>query len=214
MTHPSLPGRVPPVFGKRDAPSTRERLVRAALELFTTQGYHDTTTSQIARRAGVAEGTIYRHFSSKEQLFNEIYRAAVRLFVQAARDTSPTASCRERLEKIAKRWREISHHNPNVARLVLASRIQPFLDSQSREAGHEMEQEIEKVIAAGKAAGEVRVGSAETWAAVWLRVIALVLERTAEQTWAPEQSASQNAIDAAWLAIASQGNLNGVPKTP
>lgn len=214
MTHPSQSGRTPAAPRKRDAKSTRERLVRAALELFTAQGYHDTTTPQIARRAGVAEGTIYRHFSSKEQLLNEIYRAAVRLFVQAVRDTPPTAPCRERLEKVAKRWREIAHHNPNVARLVFASRIKPLLDSKSREAGRELKEEIEKVIAAGKAAGEVRVGSAETWAAVWLRVIALVLERTADRTWTPEQPASQSAIDAAWLAVATQGNFNGARKAP
>ena len=46
---------------KRDPKGTRERLVRAALELFTTQGYHASTTTQIATRAGIAEGTIYRH---------------------------------------------------------------------------------------------------------------------------------------------------------
>src|SRR5207302_11393513 len=54
---------------------TRERLVRAALELFTAQGYHDTTTPAIAKKAGVAEGTIYRHFAGKQQFFNELYRA-------------------------------------------------------------------------------------------------------------------------------------------
>lgn len=49
---------------------TRQRLARAALELITTQGYHPTTTSQIARKAGIAEGTIYRHFLTKQHLLN------------------------------------------------------------------------------------------------------------------------------------------------
>ncbi len=57
---------------------TRERLVRAALELFTAQGYHDTTTPAIAKKAGVAEGTMYRHFAGKQQFFNELYRASAR----------------------------------------------------------------------------------------------------------------------------------------
>jgi len=34
---------------------TRQRLIRAALELFTTKGYHDTTTAQIAKKAGIAK---------------------------------------------------------------------------------------------------------------------------------------------------------------
>src|SRR5256885_1851203 len=57
---------------------TRERLVRAALELFTAHGYHETTTPQIAKKAGVAEGAIYRHFTSKQHCFNELYRTAAR----------------------------------------------------------------------------------------------------------------------------------------
>src|SRR6266540_1794120 len=57
---------------------TRQRLVRAALELFTAQGYHDTTTPQISKKAGVAEGTIYRHFNGKQHLLNELYRAGAR----------------------------------------------------------------------------------------------------------------------------------------
>ncbi|GBD31703.1 HTH-type transcriptional repressor KstR2 [bacterium HR33] len=218
MTHPPTPpGRfpTPPPPRKRDAQSTREKLVRAALDLFTSQGYHETTTPQIARRAGIAEGTIYRHFSSKEQLLNEIYRAAARLFIQSIKDTSPTAPCRERLETIAKSWRTIAHYNPNAARLVFQSQIKPLLDPRSRETENELKSEIEKIIAAGKASGQVRVGSAETWAAVWLRVIALMLERTADKTWPPDQPASQNAIDAAWLAIAAnQTTASAAPTTP
>lgn len=49
--------------------STRERIVAAATELFAAQGYDGTTTAAIARRAGIAEGTIYRHFNSKKELF-------------------------------------------------------------------------------------------------------------------------------------------------
>src|SRR5438445_13644702 len=57
---------------------THQRLVRAALELFTTQGYHGTTTPLIAKKAGVAEGSIYRHFDGKQHLLNELYRGAAR----------------------------------------------------------------------------------------------------------------------------------------
>src|SRR5207245_677956 len=65
---------------------TRQRLIRAALELFTTTGYHFTTTPLIARKAGVAEGTIYRHFDSKQHLLNELYRAAGRWAVRVVKE--------------------------------------------------------------------------------------------------------------------------------
>src|SRR6267378_1227114 len=82
---------------------TRERLVRAALELFTAQGYHETTTPQIAKKAGVAEGTIYRHFTSKQHCFNELYRAAARWAGQLVKDVDALkVGPREKLAELAR----------------------------------------------------------------------------------------------------------------
>jgi AcrR family transcriptional regulator len=47
----------------------RQRLLDAALELFSRQGYTGTTTRQIAAQAGVTEAVIYRHFPNKEELY-------------------------------------------------------------------------------------------------------------------------------------------------
>jgi AcrR family transcriptional regulator len=44
------------------------RIVEAALDAFGEHGYNGTTTSEIARRAGVAEGTIFRYFATKKDL--------------------------------------------------------------------------------------------------------------------------------------------------
>src|SRR5471032_2510433 len=52
---------------------TRDKIVRASLELFVRQGIAATTTRDIARAAGIAEGTIYRHFVSKEAMAEEIF---------------------------------------------------------------------------------------------------------------------------------------------
>src|SRR5262245_14761416 len=101
MTHPQPKPRT----RRRDPKETRERLVRAALELFTTQGYYGSTTPQIAARAGVAEGTIYRHFNSKQHLLNEIYRGALLIFGEPLKEPMTELSCRGRLEKVALNWR-------------------------------------------------------------------------------------------------------------
>jgi AcrR family transcriptional regulator len=50
-------------------PNTRERLVRAALDLFTEQGYDATTVSEIAERAGgLTKTTFFRHFPDKREV--------------------------------------------------------------------------------------------------------------------------------------------------
>src|SRR5512147_2450404 len=49
-------------------PGARERLVVAAVELFSEQGYDETTVAQIAERAGVTKSTFFRHFPDKREL--------------------------------------------------------------------------------------------------------------------------------------------------
>jgi AcrR family transcriptional regulator len=58
-------------------PSTKELILSAALEVFATKGYHDTTVDDIAKKAGIAKGSIYRYFPSKEALFNEVLESRI-----------------------------------------------------------------------------------------------------------------------------------------
>lgn len=50
----------------------QERILRAAIELIAERGFKGASTSEIARRAEVAEGTIFRHFKTKQLLLNQI----------------------------------------------------------------------------------------------------------------------------------------------
>ncbi len=52
--------------------STRERILEAALDVFSEKGFHVATVDEIAERAGLGKGTVYRHFANKEALFNEL----------------------------------------------------------------------------------------------------------------------------------------------
>lgn len=51
---------------------TRDRILKAALELFSKKGYLGATTREIASKAKVAELTLFRYFNSKEKLFEEV----------------------------------------------------------------------------------------------------------------------------------------------
>lgn len=52
---------------------TRETIIRAAHSLFIQQGYHGTSMRQIANDAGVALGSLYNHFESKENVFESVF---------------------------------------------------------------------------------------------------------------------------------------------
>jgi AcrR family transcriptional regulator len=53
---------------------TRSRLLRAGVEVLDAGGYASASVAAIAERAGVATGTLYRHFPSKADLFVELFR--------------------------------------------------------------------------------------------------------------------------------------------
>ena len=55
-------------------PSAKERILEAALEIFSQKGFHPATTDEIAERAGVGKGTLYRYFETKDKLFAELVR--------------------------------------------------------------------------------------------------------------------------------------------
>ena len=215
MPHSSNPAGAPdttPKPRRRDAKNTRERLIRAALELFTSQGYHASTTPQVARRAGVAEGTIYRHFESKEQLLNDIYRGAVRVFTQVVRETPSRTSCRERMTDIAARWGEVAAADAPLVKLVFVAPPTSLLDEASRRAHEEMRLELEKVVASGKSSGEVRAGPAYLWTDVWLQLVSLMLERVATREWATQHSAPKQVVDSAWDSIAAARGVRPAPQ--
>ncbi len=51
---------------------TRTKILQAALKLFARQGYDGTTTKDLAKLAGVAEGTVFRHFENKKAILIEV----------------------------------------------------------------------------------------------------------------------------------------------
>lgn len=64
----------------------RERILRSAVEVFARTGYFNAKVSEIAREAGVADGTIYLYFQGKEDLLLTIFRENARGYLSALRD--------------------------------------------------------------------------------------------------------------------------------
>ena len=56
------------MFEDQDLTEKQKDILKAAVKLFAEKGYAATSTSEIARKAGVAEGTIFRHYKTKKEL--------------------------------------------------------------------------------------------------------------------------------------------------
>ncbi|MGB7211023.1 MAG: TetR/AcrR family transcriptional regulator [Gemmatimonadales bacterium] len=204
MTVPPSPSSPRP----RDAAQTRARLERAALELFTTVGYRATTTALVAERAGIAEGTIYRHFGGKAELFVAVHRGAQRWGAALVKSTIDAdgrpVPCRERLQRIGRRLLEATASEPALVRMVLAQWTEPPLDDRDKNAAKEFREALQQVVASGKSDGVIRAGPAELWAAVWLLVAGSAMEKVASKEWPADHPSIALVLEAAWDAIASR----------
>ena len=99
----------------------RERIIAAAAKLFGDKGYHDTTTAEIAESAGVAAGTIYIYFSSKEELLVAVFeeflgRHMERLRAGVQREKTPE----DKLMRLLTLGLELMQNNPDSARIFLS----------------------------------------------------------------------------------------------
>ncbi|MEV6951404.1 TetR/AcrR family transcriptional regulator [Streptomyces sp. NPDC051183] len=78
--------------GRRQA--TRQKLYEAAVTLIAEQGFSATTVEEIAERAGVAKGTVYYNFASKNELFEELLRHGVGLLTVSLRTAEQETAAR------------------------------------------------------------------------------------------------------------------------
>lgn len=99
----------------------RERIIAAAAKLFGDKGYHRTTTAEIAESAGVAAGTIYIYFSSKEELLVAVFEEFLGKHMERLRngvEAEPTPE--KKLVRLLALGLELMYANPDSARIFLS----------------------------------------------------------------------------------------------
>jgi AcrR family transcriptional regulator len=103
--------------------TTQERILEAALKLFSQKGFLGATTRQIAREAAVAEVTLFRHFPSKEALFEEVIRRySVLPALKGVLPGLEHAEYEEALAEIARRFLRRLDERKDFIRIMLAER--------------------------------------------------------------------------------------------
>lgn len=198
---PRLPIMTPARPTPRGA-ATRERLLGAALSLFASRGFHGTTTAQLAAATALAEGTIYRHFTGKDSLYNAVMlRVWTRGEELVANPADAGLTPRDRLRAAALRLIGEARESPASARLLLGPVESAVLDAVARAAADRFRDAVIRLVALGKQHGTVRPGTAELWTAVWLAIVGLAVERVASGAWSPEHPNVLLAIGAAESAI-------------
>lgn len=119
-----LPGAVTPGQQAR-----RRRIVDAGLALLKTRDYEKIQVKDVAERANVALGTLYRYFASKEHLFAEVLVVwAGTLRTNISRHPLPASTDAERLTEVYHRSVRAFQRQPSLARLVatLETATDPF----------------------------------------------------------------------------------------
>lgn len=66
-------------------PDKREAILRAAVKVFAQKGYFNSKVSDIAGEAGIADGTVYLYFRSKDEVLHSVFDQAMKVFIDEGR---------------------------------------------------------------------------------------------------------------------------------
>lgn len=110
---------------------TQARILRAAKKLFARRGYDGTTTRDLAQEAGVAEGTIFRHFESKKAILIEVATQGwVDILTDLLTELSEMASYKAIAQVMRKRMLNL-HQNADLLRICfMEAQFHPDLREQ------------------------------------------------------------------------------------
>src|SRR5215468_4167218 len=143
------------------AAERRQAIIEAAMEEFISRGFAATRLDVIAKRAGVAKGTIYLHFKDKESMFEELIRTAIVPLVGRMLGPPPAgASVRDLIEAFALNFIHeiVSTRRGDIVRLIVAEgpRFPAIADFYYREVVSKGLAGMRAMIELGIARGEIK----------------------------------------------------------
>lgn len=171
---------------------TLRKLLDAAADEFGERGFHEASISSITRRAGVALGSFYTYFDSKEALFQALVADMSEAVKVSARKAITPAMSPLEIERAAlAAFLDFSTEHKEIYRIIDEAE---FVDPASYRIHYEtIAKLIEQRLAAGTAAGEFRTGLGEVhaWALMGMNVfVGLRFAIWGEGNWTPEEVAA------------------------
>lgn len=139
--------------------SKRERILRAAVDVFAEHGYFNAKVAQIAKAAGVADGTIYLYFDGKEDLLITIFREHTRNYLRSLEQQLANINRAEERLRIA-----VRHHLETLGRdrsLAVVSQVElrhslKFMSLFSQQEVADYLNVIRKIVEHGQQQGTFR----------------------------------------------------------
>ncbi|WNI19569.1 TetR/AcrR family transcriptional regulator [Streptomyces sp. ITFR-21] len=197
--------------------ATRQKLYQAAVTLIAEQGFSATTVDEIAERAGVAKGTVYYNFASKNDLFEELLRHGVGLLTESLRQAADDVAGHggtpvEALDAMIRAGLVFIVRHPSFTQLYVAElwrtnrTWQETLTRVRQEAVAVVEKVLGEAVAAGELSGETDVPL--TASALFGMVLVAALDW---QAFRPERSIDE--VHAA-LSRLLQGRVGGAAARP
>ena len=154
--------------------AVRARIVAAAHALIAEGGYVNAPVAAVARRAGVAVGTVYRHFPSKSELFAEVFREASQREVDAMRAGAAASAGDSAAERIAAGTETFARRalaGRRLAWALLAEPVDPAVEAERLHFRHSYRDVIAEIVADGVESGELPEQDPEATAAALVGAI-------------------------------------------
>ncbi|MEX1220764.1 MAG: TetR/AcrR family transcriptional regulator [Idiomarina sp.] len=136
--------------------ATRNKLLTSATELVSEAGFRQVQMSAVARKSGVAVGTLYKYFASKEKLFTNVFQMATERevsHVELALQGSQSAP--QRLRNALQLFAERALKNPTLAWALIAEPVDPEVDLERLIYRARYAQLFERTIEQGITAGDL-----------------------------------------------------------
>jgi AcrR family transcriptional regulator len=138
----------------RDGSATRTLIRAAALDLFVAKGVAETTVRDLARAAGIAEGTLYRHYPSMEALVGELFATNYAAFARRiAAAQAGRAGFRARLAAVVAEFCRFFDAEPALFRFLMLVQHQA-LPRVANDDDNPVEL-VHRLVAEAEAAGEI-----------------------------------------------------------
>jgi AcrR family transcriptional regulator len=153
----------------RDGTATRERIDQKAMALFASKGVAETTIRDIAQSAGIAEGALYRHYRSKDELIVALFARHYRAFAQRL-DMLQAAfpHSRDKIAAMVEECCRVFDQDPMLFRFLLLVQHQSLQRVEGPESPVEV---VRRVIEGGMARGEIRRDDPELGTALVMGII-------------------------------------------